>query len=191
MSATAGVILAAGLATRFGGRKLLAPIDGRPMLQHVLDLAAAAPLDHVVVVLGADVAAIEAACTWRDERRVINPKPARGLAGSVRLGLRALEDTDAGRAVVMLGDQPFLRLDQLSLILGAHGDVVVPRYAGVLGNPVVLDRSVWALAASLQGDRGFAQLLAGRPELVRYVEVRGANPDIDTVAELRARTRGS
>lgn len=183
------MILAAGRATRFGGRKLLAPIDGLPMLQHVLDLAAAAPLTHVVVVLGADAAEIEAACAWRDERRVINPDPRSGLAGSVRLGLRALEGTQAERAAVLLGDQPLLTLSQLSTVLGAPGAIVVPTYAGVPGNPVALDRSLWSLAESLDGDRGLSQLFETRRDEVRYVAVPGTNPDIDTQADLEQLSR--
>lgn len=189
MVATAAVILAAGLATRFGGHKLVAPIDGRPMLQHVLDVAAAAPLTRVVVVLGADAAEIEAACEWRDERRVINPDTVSGLAGSVRVGLRALEDSQAGRAVVLLGDQPFLKLDQLGTVLRARGAIVVATYAGVPGNPVVLDRSLWSLAGSLEGDRGLSQLFEARRDVVRYVAVPGTNPDIDTRADLETFSR--
>ena len=189
MIPTAAVVLAAGRATRFGGRKLLAPLDGRPVLQHVLDLVAAAPLNHVVVVLGTDAAEIEAVCVWRDEQRVINDDPGSGLAGSVRLGLRALHATDAQRAAVLLGDQPFLTAEQLSTVTGASGSIVVPRYGGVPGNPVVLDRAVWSLAESLEGDRGLSQLFEARRDIVRYVAVPGTNPDIDTRADLEAFSR--
>ena len=58
-------------------------IDGRPMLQHVLELAAAVELAPVVVVLGTDADALLAACQWRDEVRIDQPA-ARG--GPVRLG---------------------------------------------------------------------------------------------------------
>jgi CTP:molybdopterin cytidylyltransferase MocA len=86
--------------------------------------------------------------------------------------------------VVLLGDQPFLRLDQLKTILATEGLVVVPRYGGMPGNPVVLDRSVWSLVGELQGDRGFSQLFATHPELVSYVDVPGENRDIDTREDL-------
>lgn len=184
---TAGLILAAGQGVRFGGRKLLAPIDGRPMLQRVLDLAAGAALDPVVVVLGTDADELLTACAWRSEIRIHNPAPADGLSGSVRLGLEALEGSAASRAAVLLGDQPFLTLDQLRAVLAEPAPIVVPRYAGVPGNPVVLDRSVWPLAATLQGDRGFVQLFAAQPELVRHVDVTGSNPDIDFQADLAGR----
>ena len=50
----AAVVLAAGAGSRFGGGKLLASLDGRPVLQHVLDRVAEAGLGDVVVVLGDD-----------------------------------------------------------------------------------------------------------------------------------------
>src|SRR6476469_5841004 len=177
---TAALILGAGLSTRFGGRKLLAAVDGQPMLQHVLDLAAAAELAPVVVVLGDDAAEIEAACSWRFELRVRNPEPPAGIASSVRLGIKTLARlADARRAVVMMGDQPFLTMEQLDVVLDARGQIIVPRYEGKTGNPVVLDRSVWPLAEVLQGDRGFSQLFGDYANLVTFVDVPGTNLDID------------
>jgi molybdenum cofactor cytidylyltransferase len=182
---TAGLILAAGLGTRFGGRKLLAPIDGQPMLQHVLDLTAEAELQPIVVVLGADADELEAACSWRDELRVRNHSPADGISGSIRLGLSTLSRyQDARRAFVLLGDQPFLSPGQLATVLAADGQIVVPRYGGKPGNPVVLDRSIWSLAARLDGDRGFSQVFSAYPNLVTFVDVPGSNPDIDVPEDL-------
>jgi CTP:molybdopterin cytidylyltransferase MocA len=184
-NATAALILAAGLGTRFGGRKLLALVDGQPMLQHVLDLAADAELAPVVAVLGTDAELIEASCSWRSELRVRNHSPAEGIASSVRLGLSTLSRfPDAQRVVVLLGDQPFLSLEQLDVVLAADGQIVVPRYDGRVGNPVVLDRSIWPLAARLEGDRGFSQIFSAYPNLVTFVDVPGTNPDIDTPADL-------
>jgi len=181
---TASLILAAGLGTRFGGRKLLAPIDGCPMLQHVLDLAAVAGLRPIVVVLGNDADELERACTWRDELRVRNPAPENGVSGSVALGIATLSRLGAQRVAVLMGDQPFLDPDHFRAILFARGQIVVPRYDGKPGNPVVLDHSVFPLARSLQGDRGFSQLFAAYGNLVTYVNLPGTNPDIDTPDDL-------
>lgn len=185
MEPTAGLILAAGFGSRFGGQKLLAPIDGKPMLQHVLDLCAEAELSRVVVVLGTDATEIEAGCSWRDELRVRNYWPEKGLSSSVKSGLwTLLRLNSVQRVVVLLGDQPFLTLDQLRLVLEARGQIIVPRYGGVPGNPVALDRSVWSLVAEIEGDRGFSQVFGAYPNLVTYVDVPGANPDVDTAADL-------
>jgi molybdenum cofactor cytidylyltransferase len=187
----AGIVLAAGLGRRFGGRKMLADVGGRPMLQHVLDLAARVALSPVIVVLGADADAIEAAIDWRAEQRVRNPNPAEGLASSLRLAVAEVAGSE--RAVVLLGDQPFVTVDQVRSLLAAPRNprrpIVVPLYQRRPGNPVLLEREAWALASRLTGDRGMSQLFESRPELVRHVDLPGANPDIDTRADLNAVSR--
>jgi len=186
----AAVVLAAGAGSRFGGQKLLADYRGTPILQYVLNVAAAAALDPVVVVLGADAESIVTRLWWRNEVRLINPDPAAGISGSVRMGLASLALTDAERAVVMLGDQPRLSVVQLAAILAVPPDaarpIVVPRYNGQPGNPVLLERAAWPLANQLRGDEGMVQLFRSRPELVRHVDVDGTNPDVDTSADLAA-----
>jgi molybdenum cofactor cytidylyltransferase len=191
--ATAGLILAAGRGTRFGGRKMLADVDGRPMLQHVLDVAAAADLDPVVVVIGDDADEIETAMTWRAEKRIRNPDPGSGLSSSVAIGL-ARFGAGVSRVLVLLGDQPYLSVENVSAITATRPDtekpIVVPRYAdGRPGNPVLLEREGFALAAALKGDRGMSQLFAAHPDLVRYVKVSGANPDIDRAEDLEQVSR--
>ena len=67
---------------------------------------------------------------------------------------------------------------------------VRPRYAADgAPNPVLVRRDAWALAAGLDGDRGLGPLLAGRPDLVHAVPVDGANPDVDTPADLAGARR--
>jgi CTP:molybdopterin cytidylyltransferase MocA len=106
------------------------------------------------------------------------------------MGVASLLLSDAQRAVVLLGDQPRLSIAQLDVILAAPGDesrpIVVPRYSGVPGNPVLLERAAWPLAAQLEGDTGMVQLFATNRDLVRYVDVEGANPDVDTATDLAA-----
>ncbi|HUG47992.1 MAG TPA: nucleotidyltransferase family protein [Candidatus Limnocylindria bacterium] len=189
----AGLILAAGDGLRFGGNKLSVMLDGRPLLQHVLDLATEAALEPVVVVLGRSAASLEQRLRWRAEQRVLNTEPERGLSSSVAIGLEALAQRvpQPLRAVVLLGDQPRLAVAQLELLLAVPADparpIVVPRYSdGQPGNPVLLERAAWPLTGELSGDRGVSQLFAARPERVRYVDVPGTNPDIDTPADLAA-----
>jgi molybdenum cofactor cytidylyltransferase len=181
----AAVILAAGLSTRFGSDKLRAMLAGKPLLQHVIDAAIAVPLAPVVVV----VSEVDQGLERRGVRCVRNPDPSRGVSSSLRIGLDELRpDAPIERAVVLLGDQPRVSGAVIELLLARGGcPIRVPRYAdGTPGNPVVLDRSVWALATGLTGDRGMSQLFANRPDLVAYVDVPGHNPDVDTREDLAA-----
>lgn len=186
------VILAAGASSRFGGQKLLAPLLGKPVLQHVLDTVTALGLGDTVVVLGEAGDELDAALGWRGERRIRNPDPGAGLSSSLRLGLGAL-GADLDAALVLLGDQPLVRIDVIEALCSAWdaqgATVVVPRYAGGGGaNPVLVGRAAWPLAAQATGDRGLGPLLAARRDLVREIRVAGSNPDVDTRADLAALT---
>ncbi len=184
------LVLAAGASTRFGSPKLLAPLDGRPLLQHALDAVADAGLSDAVVVLGRGAEDVEAAIAWRSERRVVNPRPEDGLSSSLRVGLAtAMADAAADAVIVVLGDQPAIRSDVVRAVVDAAETsqlpIVRPRYAADdAPNPVVLRRAAWPLAEGIEGDRGLGPVLAARPDLVQEVRVDGANPDVDTVADL-------
>jgi len=189
---TAAVVLAAGKGSRFGGGKLLASLEDRAVLQHVLDRLAEAGVWDVVVVLGDDAGAVEDSIEWRGERRIRNPDPGQGLSSSVQVGVEALDDhVDA--ALIVLGDQPRVPIEALRALLEAPADpsgpIVVPVYPGDTGNnPVRLERAAFRLVADATGDRGLGPVIAAHPELVRKVrvDVPGGNPDIDTRADLVA-----
>jgi molybdenum cofactor cytidylyltransferase len=213
------VVLAAGAGTRFRtartsgpsarsvvpsptvgadlpGAKLLAPVAGRPVLQHVLDRVALLAPAATVVVLGHDAETVERGIEWRDERLVRNPAPERGISSSVVLGLDAAASSlpAARAALIVLGDQPRVGADVMRRLISEVLDTdtgarpfVAPRYSrGDSGNPLLVRRYAWPLAASLRGDRGFGSLIAARPELVATVAIEGANPDVDTPTDLAA-----
>jgi len=194
----AAVILAAGAGSRFGGGKVRAALEGRPLLANVLAAVREAGIGRVVVVLGRDAGAALDAVRDVDpgvlERVLVtvNPTPERGLATSLRLGFGAATAVAPPAGVlVLLGDQPRVRADVLRVLCGAvasaHAFAVVPRYAGdAAPNPVLLLPAGWPLVAGLTGDRGLGPLLAADPARVVRVAVPGANPDVDTPADLAA-----
>ncbi len=55
------IVLAAGAGSRFGGRKLVAPLDGRPLIAHPVRTALDCGIGRVVVVTGSDGDEVEAA----------------------------------------------------------------------------------------------------------------------------------
>jgi CTP:molybdopterin cytidylyltransferase MocA/SAM-dependent methyltransferase len=185
-----GIVLAAGSGSRFGGGKLLATIEGRPVLEHVLDRLREGGIDEVVVVLGDDAEAIEPVIEWGSARRRRNPAPARGLSSSLRVGIEALDD-DVAAALIALGDQPRVPAAAVRALLRAGVDasqpIAVPIYRDDVGrNPVLLGQDAFELVDEASGDRGLGPVIAAHPELVREVPVAGsaANPDVDTRADL-------
>jgi CTP:molybdopterin cytidylyltransferase MocA/SAM-dependent methyltransferase len=189
-SRTVALVLAAGSGSRFGGGKLLASIGGRPVLQHALDALAEAGIEDVIVVLGADAAAIEAGIVWRAETRVVNPAPERGLSSSLTTGFDAIP-LAVGAVLVALGDQPLVPVATIRALVSAASPqdrpVVVPVFEEGQGrNPVLLRRAAFGLVAETGGDRGLGPVLAAHPELVTEVPATGDNPDVDTTDDLAA-----
>ena len=88
--------------------------------------------------------------------------------------------------MVFLGDQPLVRLETVVALRNAWtrhpGRVVRPVYRAspdVPGHPVVLDRSVWPMVESIEGDRGYGDGGVTIP-------VDGSNPDVNTPLDLSA-----
>jgi len=191
------LILAAGESRRFGGDKLLAELNGKPVMVHVLawvrEALSRRLLAGGLAVIPAKNPARERLLLESGLEYLFNARPELGVAESLRLGLGALagRHPEAMGALILQGDQPRLRHDVLESLLkewrnGSH-PVVRPRYAdepATPGHPVLLDRSIWPRVDELSGDAGFAPLLLAYPELVKTVDVPGTNPDINTPSDL-------
>lgn len=193
----AAVVLAAGAGSRFSdepGAKLMAQHEGQPMLARVLGAVRAFGPAVTVVVLGHGAEAIERSLDWRDELRIRNHAPDRGLASSLQVGIDALRalPTVFDGAFIVLGDQPRLRADVLQALAvtaavspAVDRPVLVPRYAhSAARNPVLLLRAAWTWVDEIEGDHGLAALIDSRPDAVEEVPVEGSMPDVDSPADL-------
>ena len=171
---TRALILAAGGARRFGAPKQLALIQGRPLLSHVLEMAA--PHDPLVV-LGAHADEIRRSLDVGDH--IVNAAWAEGQSTSLRAGIAALGDVD--RVLVLLGDMPFVTREACDAVLAAGG-CARATYGGRPGHPVVLAGDVLHRVAEVRGDVGARDLLEG------CTEVEAAHlcdpTDIDTPDQL-------
>jgi CTP:molybdopterin cytidylyltransferase MocA len=187
------VVLAAGAASRFGGGKLLASLDSRPLIGHVLEALAAAGLDEPIVVLAPAADALRDLVAAHGARWVVNPRPADGLSSSLQLGWSAAmgEDPQPDAVLVVLADQPRLGSALVRRLARAPLDpahpIVAPHYAGGGGhNPVRVERAAEAHVLAATGDRGLGPLIAARPDLVRWIDAPGTNPDVDRPEDLAA-----
>ncbi|MCB2223482.1 MAG: nucleotidyltransferase family protein [Actinobacteria bacterium] len=190
MEATVALVLAAGASRRLGRAKQLIDWHGVPLLQRVVEAAAAWPVEAVTVVLGAHEEEILGAVEFGDAIVVVNPEWEEGIASSLRVGLDAIgRDSHLRRAFVVLADQPFIPADVPPGLLDGMDrsgkPAVVPKYRYQRGNPVLVDRFLWPRLMSLEGDAGAARLLQAHPEWVHEVRFDHPAPrDIDTEQDL-------
>ena len=167
---------------------MLARLGRQPIIEAVLDNLRDAPVDEVIVVVGADAERLREVCERYGVMTVANEEWERGQSTSVLAGLRA----SGGRAaVVLLGDQPFVGARAVERLVAAFAEgarVAVATYGGKRRNPVLFSREVWPLLeAELAGDEGARSVLRRHPELVVEVPCEGVGDptDVDTREDLR------
>ncbi|HZB06052.1 MAG TPA: nucleotidyltransferase family protein [Thermoleophilaceae bacterium] len=186
----AGLVLAAGAATRFGGPKQLAELDGRPLLEHALRAMAAAPVDRVVVVLGSGADEIVAGADLHGADPLVCPRWEKGQAASLACGLAALAEADA--VVVTLGDQPRMSTDAIRRVIERRNGAAAVRatYAGEPGHPVLLESELFDRLRDVSGDLGARNLLMSVHVHDVPCDDLGGGEDVDTPAELDALRAG-
>ena len=186
----AAVILAAGTSTRMGDHnKLLACIDGTPMVHRVVKVALESDVQSSVVVTGFEADKVNDNLAKLGVRTVNNPNYRDGLASSLRIGINAVPNADA--AVVLLADMPFVSTRHINQLIqcfdkNSDTDIIVPVHKGRRGNPVLWASRYFPQLANLQGDKGARDMLKQFESRVCKVPIDSDAifTDIDTVDQL-------
>jgi molybdenum cofactor cytidylyltransferase len=187
------LLLAAGQSRRMGGpNKLLAEIDGVPMVARVAQRLLASRARPIVAVLGNQAEAVDAALGKLPVERVRNPDFAAGLSTSLKRGIAALPP-DLDGVIVCLGDMPLISGRHLERLIAAFNPlegraIIVPTRRGKRGNPVLWSKRFFAEMAGLVGDVGAKHLIGEHADLVAEVEMDddAVLVDIDTPEALEA-----
>ena len=119
----AAIILAAGKGTRMKSdlHKVLHPIAGQPMIEHLLASVAALDAERTVVVVGNQREQLEAALAGRGIEFAVQ-EPQLGTAHAVLQAQNVLEGFD-GDVLILSGDVPFVRTETMGHMLAAlHAD---------------------------------------------------------------------
>ncbi|MDS0477273.1 nucleotidyltransferase family protein [Natrinema sp. 1APR25-10V2] len=192
--AIGGVILAAGKGTRFeGGNKLLADVDGTPIVRRAAETLCRSSVDDIVAVVGHEADRVTAALADLEFSIRYNENYAAGQSATVRVGVDAARDAGWDATVFMLGDMPFVRpqtVDTLRTVYArGGGSIVAPTYEGQRGNPVLFGRQHYDALSTVSGDRGGRDLIENHEDTA-FVDVDdpGVTRDIDSKADLEQPT---
>ena len=174
----AAIVLAAGASSRMGANKLLLPLDGRPLVAHVVETACASSADAVLVALGNGADQVAGALAPGRHQRVDNPRFADGLSTSLQVGLDALGDEMDG-ALILLADMPRISLATVEAFLAAAREapeqIVAANQRGVPAPPVYWPRAFFPELHAIRGDEGGRSVLLRSLDRVRLIEL--AHPD--------------
>lgn len=185
-----GVLLAAGESERFGRpNKLLADVEGEPMVRRAARPLVEAGLDRVLVVVGYEADRVRAALEGLSLEIVKNPDYAAGQSTSVQVGTRVAREAGAGAVCYALGDMPWVSPETVAALVRAYragaGDPLAAAYRGQRGNPTLFDERQFDALEDVSGDVGGRELLLTDDTAV-LVETGdpGVRRDVDEPDEL-------
>jgi molybdenum cofactor cytidylyltransferase len=184
------VVTAAGSAERFGGKKLLAPVAGEPLLDHTIRSLLDGGVTEVIVVVSADarreLARDVSAMDDAHVRVLENADPSRGMFSSIQVGVASA----VGDALLVLpGDMPYVRPETVRALIAKFRErpaIVSPRYKGKRGHPVVMPLSLRDEIAATTPTANLHDVIHHHQDerVDLEVEDAGVNRDVDTRADL-------
>ncbi|AXC50690.1 nucleotidyltransferase family protein [Paracoccus suum] len=180
---TAALLLAAGQSRRFGPRdKLLAPLDGRTVIEGAMAPLLGAQVQHRLAVVSSEAVAVIASTAGFEVVMVPTDMP---QSHSLFAGIEHLAKADAARALIALGDMPFLQATDIDALLGLAGDdTACTERDGTPLPPAVFPRRIWPALTALSGDRGAGSLLPNIPAQRRLALPAARLRDVDLPADL-------
>ncbi len=182
------VLLAAGAGSRFGGGKLLHPLeDGVAIAAHAARSLIGAGLSVTAVVRPGDFPVAELLEQEGCEVTVC-PEAARGMGVSLAHGVRATKD--AGGWIVALADMPRIKPETIARVvqaLAAGAEIAAPEYQGDRGHPVGFSHRFLHELQGLTGDSGARAIVQRNQARVRLIDCDdpGILLDIDRRADLK------
>lgn len=163
---TSIIILAAGQGKRMNSAlpKVLQPLAGRPLLQHVIDCAKGVNANDICVVYGHGGDQVRAAFADAGLRWALQAEQ-HGTGHAVQQAMP--ETPDENRVVILFGDVPLLRPATVQNLVAScsDGDVAV-------------------LTIELENPTGYGRIVRENGDVVRNVEERDASDEEKAIREI-------
>lgn len=169
-----GIVLAAGQSARMGRNKLLLPWGEATVIEQTVRAARSTDLSGIIAVTGHDAPQVSRLPGLAGATIVHNARYEQGMLSSVQTAIR-LAPPEWAAAVVLLGDQPMVGPAIINQILAAYArrpaGLVVPRYAGRRGNPVLIDRRYFGELLALPPEAAPRALLERHPDDIYWLDI--------------------
>ena len=143
----AAVILSGGASRRMGSPKALLAYQGRPFLEHLLEVAQHPKISTRRVVLGVHAEPIARAIHLHADEIVINEEWEKGQLSSIQAALRSLPPTLDG-ILLLLIDHPLISGalvgELIEAFYSSRKPIVLPVYRGRRGHPVIFSSALFS-----------------------------------------------
>jgi molybdenum cofactor cytidylyltransferase len=185
------IVLAAGKSTRMEGHnKLLAMVQGKPMIRAVVEAALDSKVDEIIVVLGWDENRVRELLADLPCRLIVNREFEKGQSSSLRAGLSEV-DPETRAVLVLPGDIAKIDSRSIDKVVNSYildgGTILVAAHNGRHGHPILIDRELFGdIAHITEETRGLKSVIKNHENEIRLVEVGTDNVlrDVDTPDDL-------
>jgi molybdenum cofactor cytidylyltransferase len=180
------IVLAAGASSRLGTPKQNLLFNESTLLEHSIHEALHSTAGHVMVVLGAQAAAIQPVIQNIKLSFIVNEQWQEGMASSIRCGLHCLlkKQPAVPAVLLMVCDQPYIStalLDKLVTLQEETGyDIVASSYGNTKGIPAVFGKKLFPALLDLKGDTGAKKIIMNQVTDLAVVDFPLGTIDIDT-----------
>jgi molybdenum cofactor cytidylyltransferase len=153
----AAVILSGGASTRMGSPKALLPYQGRPFLEHLLEVTQHPKIGVRRVVLGAHAEPIARAVQLNADEIVINDSWSGGQLSSIHAALHSLPVGTDGMLLCLI-DHPLISAELVGELVERfrkeRKPIVLPVYNGLRGHPVIFSSALYNELLAAPADTG-------------------------------------
>jgi molybdenum cofactor cytidylyltransferase len=191
------VVLSAGESSRMGRPKALLPIGGQKFIERIITVLGQSRVDRSIVVLGHDADQLRRQIEHLPVEVVINPDYHSGQLSSLQAAIRGIENDDRCEGILVhLVDHPFIDVALVDALIQRFCEtkklIVVPRYKGKRGHPVLFSRDLFKELLNAPLDQGAKAVVNAHRHETLEIEWQdeGITLDIDTPDLYRQHVRG-
>ena len=194
------VVLSAGESSRMGRPKALLPVDGVRFIEKIVTALKSTRVAKIIAVLGHRADEMRRQIGDLPVTMVVNPNYKQGQLSSLVAAINSIQSSKDSASVdgilVHLVDHPYINPDLVNLMIDQFHEtkklIVVPRYRGRRGHPVIFSSALFAELLAAPLDQGAKTVVhAHRDETLEIdTEDEGVTIDIDTPEEYRKHVEG-
>jgi molybdenum cofactor cytidylyltransferase len=195
------VILSAGESSRMGRPKALLPIDGVRFVEKIVSALKSTDVGNIIVVLGHNAEEMRQKISDLPVTILINHDYKQGQLSSLQVAISHLESSSKGSPVdgilVHLVDHPYISATLVDLMIKRFYEtkklIVVPRFQGRRGHPVIFARALFSELLAAGPDQGAKPVVHAHRDDTLEIDTgdEGVLIDIDTPEEYRLRVKGN